>query len=271
MSFLERHPVGGQLQRYAHRLRPAPVRPRIRDPYFEPIADEVAPSGGNISGRTQRRMPRRYRQRRRRGGRRRFRRNYRRRAVQPYKVVRQLKTVTFYPFDAGAGTISVGIINVNSANDPFAGLGTGQPLGHDQYAALYERSCVIGGRVTAAVTSTDGMNPIVAGVNINTSSSALTVYEHYAELPHTSMKLMTPEQDKITLGLRFGVGKYFAGRKLLSDDRLTANIGSDPTDLLYAHFFVQSADKSANPANCLFVITLYQTVVYFKPKVPARS
>lgn len=199
------------------------------------------------------------------------RRDYRGRVGMPFKIVRRVKTCVHYPFDPGAGTIAVGLLNLNSAQDPTGNVGTGQPLAHDQYSGLYERCAVIGGTVQIECTSVDGTNPIAVGINVQPSSTTLTTYEHYKEMPHTSFRIMTPDMDKVSFGVRYGVGKYFGHRKILSDDRLNAAIGAEPTDLLYGHLFFQALDKTANAGLVQTVITITQTIIYFKPKTPARS
>lgn len=209
---------------------------------------------------------RRYKSKRR--GRR---RDYRGRIGMPFKIVRRVRTTLYYAFNPGAGTIATGLLNLNSAQDPTGNVGSGQPLAHDQYSGLYERCAVIGGTVQVECASADGTNPVAVGINVQPSSSTLTTYEHYKEMPHTSMKLMTPDLDKVVFGTRFGVAKYFGHRKILSDDRLSAAIGAEPTDLLYGHLFFQSVDKTADSGIIHTVITITQTIVYFKPKAPARS
>lgn len=233
------------------------------------------PARPNTSARSASRLMSRTRmssRRSRRGRRRRrFQRNYRGRNPVPYSVRRVLKSVLQYSFDASGGNISVIGFNLNNPNDPYGLYGTGQPLGHDQWSAFYERCAVIGGTIGVECVSLDGSNPVIAGVNIQTSPTALSTFEHYKELPHTALRLMTPEQDKTTFSLPFSVPKFFHHRKIMSDDRLSANIGSDPTDVLYAHLFTQVADKTADQGKLVCVITIRQIVVYFKPKTLARS
>lgn len=212
-------------------------------------------------------MTRRRRGRRRRG----FRRNYRGRTLMPFKVRRVLKTVQYTSLDAGAGTINAIAFPVNSANDPFGALGSQQPLGHDQYSGLYERCAVIGGSISVEACSTDGTAPVVVGIGLHTSSTTLTNYDEYHEYPANTHRLMTADMDKVTFGLSFGVGKYFQNRKILTDDRLNAAIGADPTDKLYCHLYHQSADKTANPAVAQCIVTLKQIIVYYRPKQLTRS
>ena len=85
------------------------------------------------------------------------------RTVQPYMISRNLKTVVVFSIDAGAGTIYQQSVKLNSAFDPTGTLGSGQPLGFDQYTALYQRCAVVKWSVKLEICSTDNTNPLVIG------------------------------------------------------------------------------------------------------------
>lgn len=212
----------------------------------------------------------RFRRRRRtRFGRR---KNYRRRPGIPWKIVRVFKTVNYISLNPGAaGAIDVRTMVPTSCHDPTGDEGTGKPLGFDEAAAMYDKYCVIGGRYLFEATSADATNPIVVGCNVQTDSTELTSYEHYKELAGTSSRLMTPDVDKVTFGNSFSLSKLFGTKVKLSDDRFTASVTSLPANVAYAHIFAQPVDKSADAGNVHLVCTLYQTVVFFRPKTLARS
>lgn len=245
------------------------------DPYFEPVADEV-PTGGIMSDE---RMPPRMRSRtrlrykRKRRGRYRRRRNYPRRTSTPWKMVRVMKTVKYVALDPGAGgAISVKTFIVNSGFDPTDTTGTGQPLGWDQAVTLYERYAVIRCKIFVEATSADASNPIALGLHANQYQTPVgTTYEHYKEQPCTSFKLMTPEQDKVTLGLKFPIGRFYGHRKMLSDNRLSSLVTANPDDKVYAHLFAQPVDLATDTGTVHCVVTMYQTIVFFAPRVLARS
>lgn len=189
-----------------------------------------------------------------------------------FKIVRVMKTVKHVALDPGAGgAISVATFIVNSGNDPTDSSGTGQPLGWDQTAALYERYAVIGAKIVVEATSADGTLPLAVGLHADQYQAAKTSYEHYKESPMTQMRLMTPEQDKVLLSMRFPISKFYAHRKFLTDDRLSAVVSADPTDKVYCHLFAQPVDLTSEAAAVHCVCTLYQTVVFYAPRDLARS
>lgn len=258
-GYFARRPTGGTLSSAAHRKRSRPDSGH--DQYRE----------SKISAfRTRRFSMAKFRSRKRtRRGRRRF---YRQRSGLPYKLVRTLKTVKHLIWNPGAaGLIASYRLPVNSGNDPFGSGGSGQPLAWDQYGGLYERYAVIKCGVAVEMASVDATNPLCVGINFQTSSTELSTYEHYKELPNTKFQLMTPDMDRIKLYASGSPRRFFGHKKMLADDRLSAAIGSDPTDLLYAHVFAQPIDQATDTGQILGVVTIYQTVVFYKPKTLARS
>lgn len=196
------------------------------------------------------------------------------RAVQPYTIIRKFKTSVGFNLDpAVAGALSGNKIKLNSAYDPTGDLGSGQPLGYDQYTALYQRAAVIGWMVKIQLVSIDNTYPIVVGFTPMVSSTLLTAYDHYRELPGTVSTVVTPDVDKNFLSCKGRVKHFFLPRsaRLLGDDTVTHGVGSDPSRILYGHIWAQALDK-ANDTNVVrIVMDVHQVVVFYVPEIPSRS
>jgi len=211
----------------------------------------------------------------RRSRRRRPRKMFRRvaRSVQPYSIVRKLKTCTTFSLDPAAGAIATQLLCLNSAYDPTQAIGAGQPLGFDQYTSLYQRVAVLGWSVHLQIVSTDNTNPLVVGFCPLVSGSALTSYQHYRELPANKSVIVTPDIDKNILMARGKVKTYFMPKsgRMLSDDTVTHGIGGDPSRKLYGHIYAEDMNLSADPSTVRIVATITQIVCFYVPEVPARS
>lgn len=195
------------------------------------------------------------------------------RTLQPFQVARWLTTSKHIQIDT---TASLGgqVIKLNSAFDPLGDASASyQPLGFEQYQALYKRYCVIGWRVSIEVISTDNTNPIVVGFTATTQSSLLTSWESYRELPATVQRAVTPDIDKTYIGMKGSVKKWLAPRsgKMLSIEELNALLTADPERLLYGHLYVHVIDGSADPAKVHLAFKMRQLVVFYDPVIPARS
>lgn len=263
----------GVLERWRHssssHLRPDPVRGRFEEP----------PTGGFMSAvrtakRTRTRTMVRTTRRRRNVGRRGRRRMYRARTLMPLTCARWLTTAGYTSLNPAAGAIAAYALSLNSAFDPLGGMSaTQQPLGFDQYAALYNRYSVVAWRISLEVVSTDNTNPCVVGFTPLPSSTGLTTYLHYKELPGTVQRMITPDVDKVYLGARGSVKRWLSprGAKILSNDNFSALIGANPAKLLYGHIYAQAMDGSADPSSINVVVRLQQFVVFHEPVTPARS
>lgn len=213
--------------------------------------------------------------RRYKGGRRRRTRRYRRTAatVQPYTIVRTVKSVKEFAIDPDAGSIYVQTIKLNSCYDPTGTIGSGKPLGFNEYAALYQRSAVIGWSAKLEFVSSDNTYPVVCGICPIADSTGLASFMHYKESKGNRSAIMTPDIDKITVFNRGGVKSWFLPKSanMLSDDTLTHGTAGDPSRILYGHIYAQAMDATSNPGAARVVLTLTQKVVFYVPKTPARS
>lgn len=211
---------------------------------------------------------------RRRFGRRRFKKNYPSRTLQPYSIARWMTTATYLALNPAAGAITVSTLVLNSGFDPLGSASaTQQPLGFEQYEALYNRYCVIGWKIGLECCSTDNSNPVVVGFTPLPTITTLTSFQHYKELPSTVQRIITPDIDKVVFGMRGSVKRWLLprGGKMLSDTDLSAVTTAYPTKILYGHLYAHAMDVTADPALVHCVIKLRQLVVFFDPKVPARS
>lgn len=220
--------------------------------------------------------PRRRSYRRTTKRRRRYRRRMRKMSAGiPPTLVRRMVTSYSFGLDPGAaGAITTQQINLNSAYDPAGTLSaTQQPLGMDQYEALYNKYCVVGWKLTVECALLDNSYPCVVGFTPSTSASALTSAGHYRELLGTVSRLATPDIDKIVFGAKGGVKKWLlpVGGKILSDDECTASVGASPSRLLYGHFWIQSLDSGADAGVCRVLVKQEQIVCFFDRKTPSRS
>lgn len=246
--------------------------------------DYGAPDGGLLSNETfaspkRAKMARRFVPRRAsRRGRRRYRRRrqigWGMRTVLPYAVSRKLRTVETTAVDSAAGALGGAVIKLNSAFDPMGALSAStQPLGFDQYEALYSRYCVVGYRILFEVVSLDNTTPVEIGFTPSLESSLFTSYQRYKEQPATTSRIVTPDMDKVVFGRKGKVKPWMMprGGRMLTEDLVTAVTTTDPAKLLYGHIWSQPVDGSSDPGVIRIVITLEQIVVFFSPKSLARS
>lgn len=193
----------------------------------------------------------------------------------PPSITRRVVTSYNFGLDPGvAGAITTQVINLNSAFDPAGTLSaTQQPLGMDQYEALYNKYCVVGWKITVEAALLENSYPCVVGFTPTTNSTTLTSANHYRELPGTVSRLATPDVDKLYFKAKGSVKKWIVpkGGKLLSTDEGSAAIGSNPARMLYGHFFIQCLDSAQDAGVARLIVKQEQIVVFYDRKNPSRS
>lgn len=265
---------GATRRNWVHGLVTSTHKPKVKD-YIPPVVPEFKDNVNSFLGTKYRmvksRRPYSSKRKRRGRGRRRYRIG---RTLQPSSIVRKLKSSMFFALNPAAGAISTLYCHLNSAYDPMGSIsGTRQPLGFDQYMALYNRYTVIGWKVTLEAVSTDNTNPLVIGFTPSVTSTALTTVYHYKELPGTVQRILTPDIDKTALATKGSVKRWLcpSGGKLVTEADYSGTASTDPSRILSGHFYAQAMDESADPANVNFVVTLTQIVVFHNPITPSRS
>lgn len=210
-----------------------------------------------------------------RRSRRRIQRKYKIPTLQPKTHTLVMKSCHYESLDGGAGALTVSTHALNGCNDPWLSADSIQPLGFDQWSTLYRKYCVIGWKARVEVVTTDNTNSIVVGYCPLDSSTALASYMHYKEATGNKSVIMTPDIDKAEFWIKGGVERILLGSKkrgrMLTDTSLYADVTANPTRVLYGHLYCQSLTGSADAAVVYVNITLYQTVVWFDPIIPARS
>lgn len=200
------------------------------------------------------------------------------RTLMPRNKLVKLKVVDYQNHTHTSGAIAVANIQQNSIDDPFTGLGTGQPLGYDQYKALYKKAIVLASKVFVQVhnnTSTAIMVGLTA-VPYSQGATALTTYEHYMEHPNTKFRLLSPDVDRVNFGAQIATKKLLQIRNY-KDNKTELEIDltneSPPTWLSYWHLWSQPQDQSTTTSGTAvqFTITVEYIVLLTDPIIPARS
>lgn len=226
-------------------------------------------------------MPSRRRyasRRRRRPSRRSRKRQFVPRALTTHSKLIRVRAVEHFIHGAHtSGALVMTPIQLNSIDDPFTTTGSGQPLGYDQWKALYKKAFVVGSSITARFVNTDASYNFAVGLTpmpLSQAAVALTTYEHYMEYPSTVMQFVTPDMDKQMLRSRVSVRKHMHLNKLRDVDEIRVDLVNEtaPADLCYWHLWSQPFPQDADPTGSIeFIVTAEYLVVLIDPIVPSRS
>jgi hypothetical protein len=151
------------------------------------------------------------------------------------------------------------VVSGNSAFDPFAALGSAQPMFYDTLAALYDRYRVLGSQVrcNAQITSGATQCPMAGIVGPADQSTGLPDYAAHSSLPYVRRNMTTA----------LGTQKWLVSRRLSSakiqglssveySDNESALISANPADGWYWHIaYLSNQSTSTLAANVTIIWT----------------
>lgn len=199
------------------------------------------------------------------------------RALTPHsKMIRVRATELITQSAHTAGALVMTPLQLNSFDDPFTTSGAGQPLGYDQWKALYKKAFVVSSKITVKAVNRDSSEPIMVGVTpmpLSQAATALASYEHYMEYPSTKSYLLTPDMDHMTFFHKVSVKRHMHLNKLRDVDEIRVDLVNEtaPADLCYWHLWSQPVQQSADMGSVDLVTTMEYIVVLIDPVVPSRS
>lgn len=210
-------------------------------------------------------------------------RKYRRRPriprdLVPYSKMVKVKATNFIAHTAHTtGALVMTPLQLNSFDDPFTSGGIGQPLGYDQYKALYKKAFVVSSKVTVRIVNTDATYAVVVGLtpcSLSQAGTALAVYEHYMELPGTKSVILSPDMDHGIISSKVKVKKHLHLGNMRDVDEIKMDLVNEtaPADLAYWHLWSQPINQASDPTGDVqLVITCEYIAVLIDPVIPARS
>lgn len=231
---------------------------------------------------------RKYRKRKPRTYPRRYRKKRRRRLPEtgfPMSKLVKLKYVTEIQLDAASNAVAVHNFMSNGIFDPdVTGVGH-QPLGHDQWASVYDRYTVVGAKIKATpiATSSAGLSPSYYGVILQDSSDALsTPSMSPTELLEQKLTSNGPKTFGSTISNNAGTRtvsavKHFSAKKFFGTKSVTgsgsaysADFGASPVEQVY--FTVWSASAGGNnPTSFTMNVEIEYICLLQQPVTLARS
>lgn len=217
-------------------------------------------------------------QKRRRNRKRRSQRKRRipRSLMPPSKVIR-LKFSDYQSHNNSAtANLYANYVNGTSVIDPLLSASSQQPLGYDQWKALYKEAYVIGCKVkiTCHNTATSSLIYGITPMQESQGTTALTDYEHYRELPGTVSRLLSPEMDHSILISKRSTKKMLHLKNIKDNDEVKHDLVTEtaPSRNYYFHVWTQPTNKTtALSSNPELIYDIEYIILLTNPVVPGRS
>lgn len=194
----------------------------------------------------------------------------------PSSLVTTLRYRQQYSYDTASGLLGSYSFRANSCFDPdYTGIGH-QPMGFDQFAALFAHYTVLKSTIKVTVQpSAVQAIPLSFGIFLGSDYTFPTSWEGCAEQATAKSLVFGPAMSSYplpTLSHSFDAKKFF-GVKDPSDavGTIGAAVGSSPTDLAYFNIWTQSLNMSADTTYLFFAVEIDYTVQFSEREKVAQS
>lgn len=172
-----------------------------------------------------------------------------------------------------SGAFDLKTIKANSLNDPTGAINAQLPLGLDQWAAMYQKYTVVGSDIKVQAHLVSGTGAVQMGIALKEDSTSLADSNYYREYGRASVKLFTPDLDKMYLKSHYNGKRFEKVTKWEDNDEYQGTFSTtpgDPTNIRYYHLFAQDLN-AANTADIEYTAELTFYVLLTDAIIPSRS
>lgn len=201
------------------------------------------------------------------------------RSLAPRSMKIKLRYTEYIALNPSSGSMTAHRFRANGMHDPNAETGGHQPLGFDQYMALYDHFTVIGSRITVvasvATVSTGITIPSIIGINKNDDTNIIeSTPQALTETPSSVWDILSTGEGShtnSTLSMTYSAVKDQGVVNPLDNPELKGTASSDPTEQTYFHVFYQSMNDTGDMPALSAIVKIDYIAILTEPKDLARS
>lgn len=193
----------------------------------------------------------------------------------PVIRIAKLRYCDTFTLQSPVGALAEYMFRANSVFDPNSTAGGHQPMGFDQWAALYNHYVVKGSKINVRIMHDTGSGTDIAvrcGVYLTDgSSSGYTDATEFIEARKGHYRNLGNGADKaVRMNLGYSTRKFFNITNVKDNvGRLGAAVTANPTEQAYYAIWVQSASSNSETVNVTAVIDYI--VEFSEPKDLSQS
>lgn len=179
-----------------------------------------------------------------------------------------------FNLNSSVGSMAVYRFRANSLYDPNQSATGHQPLGYDQWAALYNHYVVVGAKITVKSLSGQGTPAIAAIAGCYISDDTTFPYTNSSgmiEAKKGSWRTMTTQRNTVSFITKFSAKKFFNVVDVKDNlDRIGATVSANPTEEVYFNIWFQDLFGAAS-TDQRFQITIDYIADFSEPKDLTQS
>lgn len=186
----------------------------------------------------------------------------------PTTRIAKLKYCQINALTSTSGILTEQLYSANNIYDPDVSGAGHQPMGHDQWAALFNHYVVLGSKITLKCCDSDStVAPTHVGLYLSDGKTlSYTSGYQYAEARKGQNRLTAPGANKtLYMRAKFSAKKFYNVKDMKDNtDRLGAAVGASPGEQAFFHFWVQTIDASTNTIR--YIAEIEYIVLFSEPK-----
>lgn len=172
----------------------------------------------------------------------------------------------------GAGTNGVYVFAANGLFDPnITGVGH-QPVGFDQYMAMYNEYVVVGSTIKVSYATGSSVNQVcgISLLDFATTTTDPRVYVENGNTVWSTLGTANSGRDVLHLTHEADISK-FSTQDIITEDGFSGTSGANPDDTHFYHVWVCAADAGSDPTITLLNVEIRYDVIFRDPSLNALS
>lgn len=179
--------------------------------------------------------------------------------------------VTINPPAGGLATAF--IMSANGLYDPdISGVGH-QPIGFDQFMAIYDHYTVHAAKITVDFHNDDETNPVCVGIAVRDNATITTNPHEIVEngnIDYTLLNAYGKWKDMCRVTMYQDIAKFLGRKQLLSDPQCKGDASSNPTEQVYFHVVIWSLG-AVDAGNTTCMVTVDYDATFHERLVTSSS
>lgn len=188
----------------------------------------------------------------------------------PQTMMANLKYFSQLTLDPTGSTTGIASypFRANDCYDPDASLGGHQPMGFDQYMAIYGRFHVAGSKITVKVLSGDAAplnSSVLVGILRSSSQAVPTLISNLVENDKCVYRGYQLGDTSKPLIMKYSTRKAQGISKLMDNQELSGTSGTSPSIIDYFNIWASTVGTGNDPQPVQLQIHLQYSVVFSDP------